>query len=117
VGPAQHLMLGSDPTLNQPKLLPRKGLRIAARPSAAPVAHHLPTDTCLTDLDPDRATVIAAWNQLPEAVRAGLLRWDRLPLAVRAGIEALVEAASRESSRSAPPTGCTGGGPPPQPRS
>jgi hypothetical protein len=40
----------------------------------------LATDTCQTD--PDLATVIAAW--------------DRLPAAVRAGIVAMVQAASKK---------------------
>ena len=35
------------------------------------VAHHLPTDTCKTD--PDLAAVVAAWSELPEALRAGIV--------------------------------------------
>jgi hypothetical protein len=34
-------------------------------------SHHLPTDTCNTD--PDLATVVAAWPDLPEAICAGIL--------------------------------------------
>jgi hypothetical protein len=44
-----------------------KGLRLAQQT----VAHHLPTDTCNTD--PDLAAVVAAWPELPEAVKAGIL--------------------------------------------
>jgi hypothetical protein len=46
---------------------PDKGLRLAQQI----VAHHLPTDTCNTD--PDLAAVVAAWSELPEAVKAGIL--------------------------------------------
>ena len=35
------------------------------------VAHHLPTGTCKTD--PDLAAVVAAWPELPEALKAGIL--------------------------------------------
>ena len=35
------------------------------------VAHHLPTDTCKTY--PDLAAVVAAWPELPEAIRAGIV--------------------------------------------
>jgi hypothetical protein len=31
----------------------------------------LPTDTCKTD--PDLAAVVAAWPELPEAIRAGIV--------------------------------------------
>ena len=47
-----------------PKADDDKGLRIAD-PS---VGHHLATDTC-----PDLATVVDAWDRLPEAVRAGIV--------------------------------------------
>ncbi len=50
-----------------PKSDDAKGLRIAA-PS---VGHHLATDTCQTD--PGLALVNAAWDRLPEAVRAGIV--------------------------------------------
>jgi hypothetical protein len=43
--------------------------------------------------DPDQAAWLAAQDQLPDAVRAGLLRWAELPEAIRAGIEALLSAA------------------------
>jgi hypothetical protein len=46
-------------------------LRVAARPSTPPVAHHIPTDTCQTD--PDLALVNAAWDRLPAAVKAGIV--------------------------------------------
>jgi hypothetical protein len=35
------------------------------------VSHHLPTDTCKTD--PDLAAVMAAWPELPEAIKAGIV--------------------------------------------
>ena len=35
------------------------------------VAHHLPTDTCKTD--PGLAAAVAAWPELPEAIRAGIV--------------------------------------------
>jgi hypothetical protein len=35
------------------------------------VAHHLPTDTC--QVDPDLGDVVAAWPNLPEAIKAGIL--------------------------------------------
>ena len=35
------------------------------------VAEHLPNDTCQTD--PDLAAVVAAWPELPEAIKAGIL--------------------------------------------
>jgi hypothetical protein len=41
------------------------------RQPASPVGHHLATDTCQTD--PDLADVVAAWDRLPEAVRAGIV--------------------------------------------
>jgi hypothetical protein len=34
-------------------------------------AHYLPTDTCNTD--PDLAAVVAAWPDLPGAIRTGIL--------------------------------------------
>ena len=46
---------------------PDKGLRLAQQA----VAHHLPTDTWNTD--PDLAAVVAAWSELPEAIKAGIL--------------------------------------------
>ena len=48
------------------KMHPVKGLRLV-RESIAP----LPTDTCKTD--PDLAAVVAAWSELPEAIKAGIL--------------------------------------------
>jgi hypothetical protein len=59
-----HRIGGPEP--GNSKSEPSKGLRIAA----PPVAHRVPTDTCQTD--PDLATVITAWDRLPEAVRAGI---------------------------------------------
>jgi hypothetical protein len=41
------------------------------RQPAPSVAHHLPTDTCKTD--PDLAAVVAAWPELPEALKAVIL--------------------------------------------
>ena len=41
------------------------------RQPAPSIAHHLPTDTCQTD--PDLAAVVAAWPDLPEAIKAGIL--------------------------------------------
>jgi len=35
------------------------------------VAEHLPNDTCQTD--PDLAAVVAAWPELPEPIKAGIL--------------------------------------------
>jgi hypothetical protein len=46
---------------------PTKGLRVAT----SPVSTLLPTDTCQND--PDLAAVVAAWSDLPEAVRAGIV--------------------------------------------
>ena len=70
----------NDPAVDPPKRISRKGLRVATGPSAAPVAHRMPTDICQTD--PDLAVVIDAWDRLPEAVRAGIV--------------AIVQAAGRE---------------------
>jgi hypothetical protein len=39
------------------------------------VAHHLPTDTCKTD--PTLATVVDAWPDLPEAIKAGIMAMVR----------------------------------------
>jgi hypothetical protein len=50
-----------------PKADDDKGLQIAD----SSVGHHLATDTCQTD--PDLATVVDAWDRLPEAVRAGIV--------------------------------------------
>ena len=41
------------------------------RMSTPSVGHHLATDTCQTD--PDLASVVDAWDRLPEAVRAGIV--------------------------------------------
>ncbi|MGZ3470477.1 MAG: hypothetical protein ACXWO1_12680 [Isosphaeraceae bacterium] len=41
------------------------------RETAPAVTHHLPTDTCKTD--PGLAAVVAAWPELPEAIRAGIV--------------------------------------------
>jgi hypothetical protein len=35
------------------------------------LSHPIPTDTCQND--PDLAAVIEAWDQLPEAIKAGIL--------------------------------------------
>jgi len=49
------------------------------RQSPPEVAHHLPTDTCQsepprpTPTDPDLAAVVAAWPELPEAIKAGIV--------------------------------------------
>jgi hypothetical protein len=45
------------------------------RHEAETVSHHIPTDTCPTD--PDLATVVNAWDRLPEAVRAGIVAMVR----------------------------------------
>ena len=50
-----------------PKSCPDNALRIASEG----VSHHLPTDTCKTD--PDLAAVMAAWPELPEAIKAGIV--------------------------------------------
>ncbi len=42
------------------------------------VAHHLPTDTCKTDTD--LAAVVAAWPDLPEAIKAGIVAMVRCAL-------------------------------------
>jgi hypothetical protein len=36
-----------------------------------PVAHHLPTDSCKADTE--LAAVVAAWPELPQAIRTGIL--------------------------------------------
>jgi hypothetical protein len=41
------------------------------RQGPSQVAEHLPNDTCQTD--PDLAAVVAAWPELPEAIKAGIL--------------------------------------------
>jgi hypothetical protein len=41
------------------------------RQSDQSVAHHLPTDNCRTDAD--LAGIAAAWPDLPEAIRAGIV--------------------------------------------
>jgi hypothetical protein len=45
------------------------------RVSPPSVGHHLATDTRQTD--PDLATVVDAWDRLPEAVRAGIVAMVR----------------------------------------
>jgi hypothetical protein len=45
----------------------RQGLRY----EAGPVSHHYPTD--IRQTDPNLATVVDAWDRLPEAVRAGIV--------------------------------------------
>jgi hypothetical protein len=81
--------------VNPSKQLSRKRLRVVvgrAEPSASPVAHQLPNDTCQTaPLDPDQAAWLAARDRLPEVVRNGLVRWETLPRAVQAVIEAALE--------------------------
>jgi hypothetical protein len=72
---SQEAPVGVEPTYNGFADRPRdgvkgkrtKGLRIAD----PPVAHHLPTDTCQSD--PDLAHIVAAWPNLPDAVKAGML--------------------------------------------
>ena len=54
-------------TVGKSKGMPDKGLRNPP-PSVGP---HLATDTCQTY--PDLATVVNAWDRLPEAVRAGIV--------------------------------------------
>jgi hypothetical protein len=55
------------PTKRDLKAKSTNSLRIAA----PPVSHPVPTDNCQTD--PDLAAVIAAWDRLSEAVRAGIV--------------------------------------------
>jgi len=55
------------PVAGSPKGPLPKGLR---EPAPA-VTHHLLTDTCKTD--PGLAAVVAAWPELPEAIRAGIV--------------------------------------------
>jgi hypothetical protein len=43
----------------------------ALRLSTLPVSHSFPTDTRQSDLD--LATVVEAWDRLPEAIRAGIM--------------------------------------------
>ena len=50
---------------------PKGSLPNDLRQPAHSVAHHLPTDTCRTD--PDLAAVVAAWTELPKAIRAGIV--------------------------------------------
>jgi hypothetical protein len=52
------------------------------RVAPAPVAHSLPTETIrslaeLAITDPDLAEVIEHWDQLPEAIRAGIVAMVR----------------------------------------
>jgi hypothetical protein len=65
------------PQPDSPKQLSPNGLRLSA-PSLAP---HLPTDACKSC--PDLAAVVAAWPELPDAIKAGIV--------------AMVEAASDRS--------------------
>jgi hypothetical protein len=39
--------------------------------SICPVAHNLPADTC--KIDTDQGAGVAAWPNLPEAIKAGIL--------------------------------------------
>jgi hypothetical protein len=56
----------------RPQITPRKGKRIQDLPqSGTGSAEHLPNDSCKTD--PDLAAVVAAWPDLPEAIKAGIL--------------------------------------------
>ena len=41
------------------------------RTATPPIARHLPTDTWKTNSD--LATLVAAWAELPEAIRAGII--------------------------------------------
>jgi hypothetical protein len=43
----------------------------------------LPTDTCKTD--PDLAAVVAAWPELPEAIRAGIVAMVKTALTKEGG--------------------------------
>ncbi len=50
---------------------PQGSLPNDLRQPAPSGAHYLPTDTCKTD--PDLAAVVAAWPELPEALKAGIV--------------------------------------------
>ena len=54
---------------------PKSSLPNDLRQPAPSVAHHLPTDTCKTD--PDLAAIVAAWPELPQAIRSGILAMVR----------------------------------------
>jgi hypothetical protein len=54
------------PPSSSKQLLPN-----ALRQSVPSIAPQLPTDTCKTDSD--LAAVVAAWPDLPEAIKAGIL--------------------------------------------
>jgi hypothetical protein len=41
------------------------------RHEAEPTSHHFPTD--IRQTEPDLATVVDAWDRLPEAVKAGIV--------------------------------------------
>ena len=64
------------------------------RQTTPSVAPHLSTDTCKTD--PDLAVAVAAWSELPEAIRTGIV--------------AMVKAASgSQTDRGAEAIGCEEG--------
>ena len=50
---------------------PKGSLPNDLRQTTPSVAHHLPTGTCKTN--PDLAAVVAAWPELCEAIKAGIL--------------------------------------------
>jgi hypothetical protein len=61
-----------DLRIMRPQIDSRKGkCRQDLRQSNRAVAEHLPNDTCQTD--PDLAAVVAAWPELPAALRAGIV--------------------------------------------
>jgi hypothetical protein len=62
-----YLPLIKSQTKETRKACSQNDLRIAT----PDVSHPIPTDTCKND--PDLATVIEAWDRLPEAIRAGIL--------------------------------------------
>ena len=60
---------------------PKGRLTNDLRQLAPSVAHHLPTDTCKND--PDLSAVVAAWPELPEAIKASILAMVKATARVR----------------------------------